>query len=102
MGCTDTSDCQFVTGLGVDNYSSNSRVKLFPNPASIDITLMSSDRIESTQIIDLSSRVILDAQFEKMSTSHVIDISSLPSGAYMVVSKSADDGYRSQNQFVKP
>lgn len=102
MGCTDTSDCQFVTGLGVDNYSSDSRVKLFPNPASNDITLMGSDRIESVQIIDLSGRVILDTQFEQVSTSHVIDISSLPSGAYMVVSKSVDDGYRSQNQFVKP
>jgi Concanavalin A-like lectin/glucanases superfamily/Secretion system C-terminal sorting domain/HYR domain len=38
--CTDTSDCHYVVGTGINNSGTNTATKVFPNPASDIVTII--------------------------------------------------------------
>lgn len=63
--------------LGANQITSNSKISIYPNPAS-DIVTFSDERIETIQIYDLHGRIILQ------SSGYFINVKTLSKGMYII------------------
>jgi Secretion system C-terminal sorting domain/Right handed beta helix region len=73
-----------LTQIASINDINSSTLNIYPNPAQnlITIETPSSAKGETLQLLDISGRLL--NQFEILSTSSIIETSSLPSGIYLI------------------
>ncbi len=64
-GCTDTSACYNVTGIGINEIENESGFELFPNPATNQVTISSERNISHAEISinDITGKLILMTSF---------------------------------------
>ncbi|MFW5877705.1 MAG: T9SS type A sorting domain-containing protein, partial [bacterium] len=104
---TDIQDGHYAVGKGlpgtdaVENLKENASFKVYPNPASDQITVALSNEVNGAvdiSIYDLSGRVVKSEIVIKATRNYesVIDISGFDKGMYMIKVKQGDD------QSVKP
>ena len=110
-GCTDTSACYAVTGVGISEFAVGSmQLAVFPNPASTQLTVRSMQlAISSIQITDLTGRELLNENLSGVIASVItkqsqtllsLDIHSLSSGIYFIKVQ-LSDGSVGVRKFVK-
>lgn len=82
-GCV-TVDCQSVTitGVGVEEIT-NSDFRIYPNPASNIVNVVSDDKISSYSITDITGRIITN-QKNVLKNSVIISVDQLNGGAYFL------------------
>ncbi|MBQ9473413.1 MAG: Omp28-related outer membrane protein [Bacteroidales bacterium] len=74
--------------LGIGDVPDNQEVAVFPNPASHQLFVDSDSEIEELALCDISGRVVLSVKHAAGNT-HTLNVSSLPSGLYMLRIRSA-------------
>ena len=82
FGCTDTSDCILLTGIGFEDIS-RSDFEMYPNPASSNLFI--SKQVEGEvrmEIYDITGKMVSDHLFTEQRKT--IDISGMRTGAYMI------------------
>lgn len=70
------------TGVGIMEAEAGERVSMYPNPVSNTLYIEASSAIEQLSIYDLNGRMVLTKEQQQENIS--IDVSSLPSGIYLV------------------
>jgi hypothetical protein len=80
-GCVDTSNCVSVNTTGLANIANS--VKLYPNPASNQVTIVMNSVAEGAtlEVLDVMGRMVHTVPASQIST---IDISALTPGMYQV------------------
>ncbi len=96
LGSEDNSDIIFYKNLKVDTPTDVKNeealvIQVYPNPASDQLNIESSELISQIEISDLSGRIIL--QQEAGNKKVTIDISSLKVGVYNVVVKNSNHSF---------
>jgi len=96
-GCTDTTSCEIVDNIGLENNELNNHVSLYPNPTSGKVTLTSSMNIDFVRLYNATGNLILE---EKASgKEHSLNLSEMPKGVYLIRIQSA--GEISTNRLVR-
>lgn len=83
-GCTDTSICFSVTGVGINEINSVNNFQIFPNPASDNLTIQLSQLCDNCriEILNLFGQLLLsETANEKTQT---LNINSLSEGVYLI------------------
>ncbi len=92
-GCTDTSSCEIISTVGLEDVSKSKRIQIYPNPVSKTLHI---DGINiaglNYKIIDVTGKVLTSGSLGKISE---IDVSNLTTGVYFIAIN--DKNYR----FVK-
>ena len=93
-GCTDTSDCVTVSGIGIADQTYLD-LNIYPNPVSDDLHIdFSSTPDEVTVILsDIQGRVLLLNEYE-MVDKIILQVSSLSQGNYILEVSSANSRTR--------
>ena len=86
-GCSDTSDCVTITGVGLTTISDETIV-LFPNPSTGQFTIQYDGSLKSVEMFDVLGRLVLT---ESDIEDGFIDASILAPGKYMVRVKTETD-----------
>ena len=95
-GCTNTSEAYDVTVVGIDENAIGGGIHVYPNPAkdaiNVNFVMTSSDEI-TTRVLDITGRVVYveSKRFGLGPQQQSINISELPSGAY-ILELSSEDG----------
>ncbi len=85
-------DLAFNGSVGVEEQQARSQFKVFPSPASGQLTIVADQRITELRVMDMTGRVILE---KGPGTERVnLDISHLNSGSYIVRVRLADGMYQ--------
>lgn len=96
-GCTDTSNCHTVIGIGIDDYVKASNIILYPNPVSQKLVVENEKAFQhaSIRVLTVAGQIMIEENniFAKRIT---LDMSKLTSGIYFI--EIEDDGYK----FVRP
>jgi hypothetical protein len=82
-GCTDTSACYTIAGLGIKPSISENKVLAFPNPTNGEIIFsLSNSQSENDEIkiIDLQGKIIIAQKL--VDSSVKLDLSHLDAGVY--------------------
>jgi hypothetical protein len=89
FGCTDTSACYTVTGVGIHEINSGNFFEIFPNPAdeNFAISLQNYHKISGINIKDITGRTMysinkVNSQLMEVKTA------DLPAGVYLIQIKS--------------
>lgn len=84
-GCTDTSDCKIVVGIGIDDYTSNSHLTIYPNPVTEFLRIENEVSFVNAHIIiqNLMGQTLL-RQDGISGTQTSIDLRQLSSGLYLL------------------
>ena len=80
-------DCADQTSIptGVEEQEQNVEFNVFPNPASDELQLFFSQLgMKQLQIFSSSGQLAMDFKLQSNMTSHIVDISALPSGIYFI------------------
>ncbi len=72
-----------VYSLGLNNWRKNKFLSVYPNPASTNITINSSEKIQLLRIFDITDRILTQLSINS-TTSTTIDVSQFNSGTYFV------------------
>jgi hypothetical protein len=62
---------------------------LYPNPASESITLLTEDRPEQVNVINLAGQIVM--QISNTEDLETVDVSNLPAGSYIVAIQFEDE-----------
>ncbi len=92
--CLDTSDCVTVSGVGINQSSSNALVKIFPNPSRDRITISAN----SEGLFELSNelgQVVKHFQLDEKNK-FTIEITGLNNGVYFLSNTSYGENYRTK------
>jgi uncharacterized membrane protein len=81
-GCADTSECISITGVGLSENTLINSLNIYPNPVSTHVTLTIEEQIEHIRIYDLMGKEWMSST--PQSSQAALDVSTLPSGIYMV------------------
>ncbi len=81
-GCVDTSMCQVVNSVGINENSPNSKIIMYPNPVKDILHLTFDENLSQIEVIirDVLGRQCLAREYNDVSTG-VIEL-QLPSGVY--------------------
>lgn len=82
---TETVTVMSIASIG---ESTDSSIKLYPNPASSFINLSAANRLESATIIDINGRMLSQTNFTGNATEQRISLENLNSGIYFLIIKS--------------
>lgn len=91
--CYVTTDCFSVLTVGIDTVNVNYSLLLYPNPAT-NMVSVSSNGINTLELLDVSGKLIRAQTVTGERTD--IDISSLPSGFYIIRGISRDVVFRTE------
>jgi hypothetical protein len=73
----------FPITINVEELSENYDVKIFPNPANIDIRIESSYFFNGLELMDVSGKIVFNSNFSSSQNS-IINVSSINSGIYIM------------------
>jgi hypothetical protein len=76
-GCIDTSDCYVLKNVGIDNPSTLSDVKVYPNPTSGNLTI-DAENYKGVEVYDVSGRLIIKSSLK------TIDLEEQSKGLYLL------------------
>lgn len=82
---TETVTVMSTASIG---ETTDSSIKLFPNPASSFINLTAANRLESASIMDIKGRMLSQTNFTGNATEQPISLENLSSGIYFLIIKS--------------
>jgi hypothetical protein len=84
-GCVDTSDCQFVGSIGLDEIKKSDSIYIVPNPSDGKFKIIVSKpfNLLSYKIVDLTGKMILHAENQTAKIISV-DISDKAKGIYFL------------------
>ncbi len=84
-GCTETSACYTVSGLGIDALHFDQMISVFPNPSAGDLSIDLGAMYSTTtvRITDVTGRTIRTESFQNSQLLHVK--LSEPEGAYLLM-----------------
>ncbi|MFT7156076.1 MAG: hypothetical protein ACI8Q1_001080 [Parvicella sp.] len=83
LGCnTDTSECFNIQDVGISDYSNNSHINLFPNPATESITIESDANIDHYEIYSIDGSLVLSGSLN--GSSNQLDVGELSKGVYIL------------------
>jgi hypothetical protein len=93
-GCTDTSACYTVVGIGTNTFELSNKIKIYPNPVFHTLQVEAENEIQftSVKLIDVTGNVLLEhasSSLKKIS----IDMSSYSSGNYFIQITNPDFSY---------
>lgn len=82
-GCTDISNCEVISTIGLIDLSYSNSIVLYPNPAFDQIELLTSDNIEfiDYKIVDAIGRTVMNGDY---CVGDKIDIGRLSPGTYTI------------------
>jgi hypothetical protein len=80
--CVDTSTCTNITGMGIQNYSSNNAIQIIPNPSIGNFTITSDNKMKQVTINDMLGNQV--QIFKVASGTNHINIQNLSKGLYVV------------------
>lgn len=84
-GCTDTSICYTVNGVGTNELSLFNSIKIFPNPVNQNLFIISEYPLQEAniRILDIYGQIVSES--DHVSTNQlIIDMSAVTSGNYFV------------------
>ena len=89
-GCTDTSSCYTVTGIGIDEFSLIPGLNVYPNPAKdfVSIDLGNTYKNSSVKILNMLGQKLLEQEFRD---SRNIELKLDLSAGMYILAISADD-----------
>lgn len=83
-GCTDTSACYNVTGIGIVENNWQDVIKIFPNPSSDFVTIEFPFEVDTkVQILNIQCQMIASLRINH-ATKFNIDVNELASGFYFI------------------
>lgn len=91
-GCTDTSTCYAISGVGIETFSTD-LFTLYPNPAQSEITIQTNDQFQGVDIYNSTGELI------QRQVSSTFSVRELPNGIYFV--KIYTDRGTSRARFIK-
>jgi hypothetical protein len=99
-GCTDTSNCYYVTAVGLNTLNSIDGVSVYPTIASNEINVQFNKLYNQVQIevVDLTGRIVVRTNADGL-TNMTLDVNSLMNGSYIV--RITADGSNGVHRFVK-
>ena len=82
----DTIEIGTASYIGTDDFSVQSKMNIFPNPANeaLFITGLNDSKNTNYTVFDLSGRILLNGTLEKGSDTYKLDITSLNKGLYIL------------------
>ena len=74
FGCSDTSSCMPITGVGIEDFSQTEEVKIFPNPTQGRVTLKIKNPSANLrlEILNINGQLVMSQT--PLSTDQVIDL----------------------------
>ncbi|MEZ5046053.1 MAG: T9SS type A sorting domain-containing protein [Chitinophagaceae bacterium] len=95
-GCSDTSACKTVIGIGVDNYVESNLVQVYPNPTqhSIQIKQIGNTETIKLTLTDVLGKVVLSETIEQSVST--VSLNHLATGNYYLHLRSSQ-----KNQTIK-
>jgi hypothetical protein len=84
QGCTDTSTCVKITGVGIGELSLNSAFELYPNPSTTAVYIQMNENqiIGSFKVYDMDGRLIKEGYSE--SSKMKLEVAKLEPGVYLI------------------
>ncbi len=84
-GCTDTSACYTVIGIGINDVNLLAHIELYPNPAHDQLQLQSSTILQNAEITvwNMMGQTLLSDK-NISGKNYVIDLTSLAAGNYYI------------------
>ena len=80
--CVDTSSCEQIASVGINESVSNNSLVLYPNPTSSILNIdTKGERIESVRIFNVSGQLM---ESELNNNNNSIDVSNYQSGLYII------------------
>ncbi len=79
--CSDTSACQQILSIGINNSTANTEVKMYPNPSSglVNLTIASNQHV---MIFNATGQMIYNQELS--AGDHLINLQTEPAGMYFV------------------
>ena len=95
--CSDTSSCETILTVGINDLEQNKVVNIYPNPVQNQLFIeLNNEAITKLDIIDFSGKLILSkTDYTKKS----VDVSDLPKGIY-AIQITTEEGV-SSSRFIK-
>ncbi|MBM3171832.1 MAG: T9SS type A sorting domain-containing protein [Bacteroidetes bacterium] len=78
LNCFGASKTRLDTALGIEGINGPAHVQLFPNPTSSTLSILANAAIKETAIVDIMGKEMF------RSSQNSMDVSTLPSGFYIV------------------
>lgn len=84
-GCTDTSSCYTVSGLGVNDISLYDHVRVWPNPVSDVLHIQTSQALDPMhcRVLNIAGQVLIQADADRKKSMDV-SVKSLSAGIYFL------------------
>ena len=89
--CVDTSECQTISGVGIDETNGVEFVEIYPNPSNgnININLGNNTTVVSITVIDINGKTI--ATHSTSDNNLSLNLSEVENGIYFVQINTAND-----------
>jgi hypothetical protein len=84
--CSDTSDCQLVSNIGINELYENN-LTIYPNPAQDKITIEATGNINYLEIRTVLGQIVLT---KTISNKHTLDVSKFENAIYFITIISED------------
>jgi hypothetical protein len=94
-GCTSTSAIAWIQNLGIDNQIRADDIKIFPNPATTEVHIVSPVRV-NVAIRNMQGQIVLSGYAVT-----TMNISSLANGVYMISILDKDGALLKTGRLVK-
>ncbi|MEZ4720373.1 MAG: T9SS type A sorting domain-containing protein [Flavobacteriales bacterium] len=92
-GCSDTSDCVYLVGTGLEGVSSPFRMDVYPNPATNVVSVKCDVAFSKVLLIDLAGKRVSEyINQNTVGTASEFSVSNIASGTYLLTIQD-DDGY---------
>ncbi len=90
-GCVDTSACETVSTIGLDELMLAASIRVYPNPAVSEIHAISNgSQILSYTVLDANGRVVLGHTIEENTTEIEFSLESISEGTYILELKTSE------------
>ncbi|MEA1872807.1 MAG: T9SS type A sorting domain-containing protein [Bacteroidota bacterium] len=96
----DTINIEIQDCIGIDEYSNDNIIKIYPNPATNNLTINSEKLlINNIEILDITGKLVLTPLLQKTSTTQTFDINRLKKGLYFI--KIRTNNFTNVLKFIK-
>lgn len=81
-GCTDTTICEIVGNIGLENNMLENQVSLYPNPTNGDVYLDASKNIDFVKVYSVTGQLIFESTVNDKN--YFLNLKEEPNGIYMI------------------